>query len=653
MNRRRIKLIYFTILFVLILVPFNNCSSPFAVFEDSQSFSSLTTGEDLAYGQKLYQQHCASCHGVIHTSTKKDKSVESILTAFGTVRSMASLSAKLDSKQVASIALALRSPKTNDGRVQFSCAQDLSSQSSIHRLSNRELKNSIVSLLRNINASLGLDAELTRLISELPLDNRPRKENTFLVTPEIVNGHFEVAFYVGSYIAKSEIAKRSFPGTGGCLLTSPITEACANNFIKELGSLAFRRPLLNSEIESLARSFFDSTLTTDTERIANVASIVLMSPDFLYLIYDAGAPKIDGRLSLTSYEYASKISYLLTGAPPDTVLRDLAKSGAIFNSDVAVSQVNRLIKTDLGKESIQRFFKEWTHYDQFEGFNYSSEVLNGQSLENLRQAMEREINEFLVDVVVSTEGTYQDLLMSTNSFVYDNSLAQIYGIANPLGKVGLTSQHRAGLLTRAAFLTKRSGPLTSPVKRGLLIKEAFLCEGVGSPPPDAPSMLEPLPVDTYLTTRDRLEHLTMKAGSSCVNCHASMNNLGFPFEMYDTLGRVRSKERIFKPDGGFSGIELPINTRADTKDLASGVIQISDAVDLSLKLSNNDKALSCFVSKWTEFHLRRTPASGDGCLMNESLNTMYGKNLNQGSIQEMIRTTIRSEHFMNWNYLSK
>tara|TARA_B110001454_G_scaffold183141_1_gene178086 strand:- start:16982 stop:18904 length:1923 start_codon:yes stop_codon:yes gene_type:complete len=640
-------------LFVVILIPFNNCSKPFAVSEESESFSSLTTGEDLVYGQKLYQQHCASCHGVIHASTKKDKSAETILAAFGTVRAMASLSSKLDSKQVASIALALKSPKTNDGRIQFACTPDLAMQSSIHRLSNRELKNTIASLLKNINSSLVPDAELSRLISELPIDNKSKKENTFLVTPEIINGHFEVAYYLGNYIAKSDTAKRSFPGTSGCLLASPITQACANNFIKELGGLAFRRPLSNTEIENLATAFSDSSLTTDIERIANVVSIVVMSPDFLYLIYDGGTPKADGKLALTSYEYASKISFLLTGAPPDSVLRDLAKSGAILNSDVAAGQVNRLIKTDLGKESIQRFFKEWTHYDQFEGFNYSSEVLNGQSLENLRQAMEREINEFLVDVVVSNEGTYKELLMSTNSFVYDNSLAQIYGIANPLGKVGLASQHRAGLLTRAAFLTKRSGPLTSPVKRGLLIKEAFLCEGVGSPPPDAPSMLEPLPVDTYLTTRDRLEHLTMKTGTSCVNCHTSMNNLGFPFEMYDTLGRVRDKERIFKPDGAFSGVELPIDTKAESKDIESSVIQIADAVDLSSKLSNNDKALSCFVSKWTEFHLRRTPASGDGCLMNESLNTIYGKDSNQGSIQELIRNTIRSEHFKNWNYLSK
>ncbi|MBL7556785.1 MAG: DUF1592 domain-containing protein [Bdellovibrionaceae bacterium] len=436
-------------------------------------------------------------------------------------------------------------------------------------------------------------------------------------------------------------------------MISPINQACANNFVKGLGSLAFRRPLASAEVENLVSAFFDSSAVTDIEKIANVVSIVLMSPDFLYLIYDGGTPRADGKLMLTSYEYASKISYLLTGSPPDSILRDLAKTGAILSPDIAIGQVNRLIKTDLGKDTIQRFFKEWTHYDQFEGFNYSSEVLNGQSLENLRQAMEREINEFLIDVVVSNEGTYKELLMSTNSFVYDHSLAQIYGIANPLGKVGLASQHRAGLLTRAAFLSKRSGPLTSPVKRGLLIKEAFLCEGVGSPPPDAPSMLDPLPVDTYLTTRDRLEHLTMKAGTSCINCHSTMNNLGFPFEMYDTLGRVRDKERIFKTDGGFSGIELPINTKAESKDIESGVIQISDAIDISSRLSNSDKALSCFVSKWTEFHLRRSPASGDGCLMNESLNTIYGKDSNQGSIQDMIKSTIRSEHFMNWNYLSK
>ena len=339
-----------------------------------------------------------------------------------------------------------------------------------------------------------------------------------------------------------------------------------------------------------------------------------MNPDFLYLIFDGGSLNADGSLKLNAYEYASKISYILTGTSPDPILRSLASSGEILVPGTASAQASRLIKTDLGKLSMLRFFKEWLHYDQFDVFNYSNDVLNGQSLTNLRVAMEKEVDDFLVDTLVTKEGTYKDILTSTNSFIYDSSLAQIYGIANPSGPVMLSSQNRAGLLTRAAFLAKRSGPMTSPVKRGLLVKEAFLCEGVGSPPPDAPTMLDPLPANTYLTTRERLEHLTMKVGTSCINCHSVMNNLGFPFEMYDTLGRVRDREKIFNSNGTYSGRDLVINTQSESKEFNAAVTPLVNAIDMSEKLSTNDKALSCFAKKWNEYQMKRAPTAADGLL---------------------------------------
>ena len=41
-----------------------------------------------------------------------------------------------------------------------------------------------------------------------------------------------------------------------------------------------------------------------------------------------------------------------------------------------------------------------------------------------------------------------------------------------------------------------------------------------------------------------------------------------------------------------------------------------------------------------------------GCLLNDSLNTAYGKGNQQGSVQEMIKNTIQSEQFKKWNYLT-
>lgn len=640
---------------IAILLPFNNCGKGFSV-QEIQSSSLAPTADDgisdlSVIGKTVYARSCAGCHGDVDSSTKKDRTYEQIMTAINTIDAMKGLKLSVTSDQITALVAALRSPTSTDGRLKYTCDPSKAPKSVIQRLSNRELKNTVLAILNELDGASAGDSSLNQILNSLPSDIVSQKESTLLLTSNLVTEHFNLAYRLGEIFSTSAALKQNFPGTSGCLTVATISSSCADSFIRELGLRAFRRPLTTTESTAFKNIFSDASATSNSEKILLTTSAVFMAPDFHYQIYDRGLTESTAQnIKLSAYEFASRMSYLLTGSPPDITLRNLASNGTILQNDIALAQIQRLMGSSKGKENIVRFFREWLHYDKFETFNYSGQVLNGQSLTNLQPAMIKEIDDFVSDLTLNSNGTYENLLLSPQTYITENALAQLYGITNPNGATSLPGQERAGLLTRAALLSKRSGALTSPVKRGLFIKEALLCESVGTPPPNAPTMLDPLPEGTFLTTRERLTHLTQQNGTSCIACHSMMNNLGYPLEMYDTMGRYRQKEKIFLATGAFSGVSLDVNTTAEVKDLGANPKMISNALNLSQELANNDKALACFSKKWTAFQLRRTPAATEGCMMNNTLQIIYGSSNKQGSIQDVIKGTILSDEFKKWNY---
>jgi hypothetical protein len=111
---------------------------------------------------------------------------------------------------------------------------------------------------------------------------------------------------------------------------------------------------------------------------------------------------------------------------------------------------------------------------------------------------------------------------------------------------GLVEQHRGGLFGLGAILTTTSAPLrTSPVKRG----DWVLRRVVGTPVPPPPADAGSIPADDVqsdgLTLRRRLE--AHRANSSCVNCHARIDPLGFALENFDPVGRWRDEYRDGQP----------------------------------------------------------------------------------------------------------
>ena len=604
---------------------------------------------------------------------KRIKTVQVISTAVGllcTIVLFQNCSSKYDTtllEQTKSSLASLDTPgallpgtEIVNGKTQFVCNPANVPLTPMVKLSTREFKIAVFGIIddfsSDLNTPLSSDSVLKNLANSIPSDVLAedriafKEQNSFL-NQLTSNSYFNFVLKASELVANSTNGLGKYSNTNGCLIATPITKTCYQSFVKELGSRAFRKTLSLTEGNALADRLWDATLSTPDLLKVTLAS-VLLDPSFLYRVYDQGTVSNRGArvLNLTAEELASKLSFLITGKAPDANLKQKALSGQILNPVVLSGEVDRLMVLPEAQDMIRRLFRESYGYDRFDAFNYSTEFLSGITTANLPAAMSQELDRFFVDTVLTNNGTFYDLMTSQNSNITDSNLAKVYGFSSAPGATVLPSE-RTGFINRAAFLAKKSGNYTSPVKRGLVVLENVLCQSIGNPPPTAPTSVTESEINTmYHTTRERYSGLTEIKGTSCILCHSRINSLGFNFEKYDSLGRFRTAEKIYTTATGPAVASLPVDTQTTVSELTTTSKIITDSVDLANNLANNDRALMCFVSRLKKFESRRNISSSDSCQMNNSLKVLYGSGGSQGSIKQALKNLILSDDFKIWSY---
>jgi hypothetical protein len=91
------------------------------------------------------------------------------------------------------------------------------------------------------------------------------------------------------------------------------------------------------------------------------------------------------------------------------------------------------------------------------------------------------------------------------------------------------------------------------------------------------------------TTRQAMEAL-VKVEPICSGCHTLTDPVGFTFENFDAIGRVR------RMDNG-----LPV----DTASAPAGIGAVADAVELSAKVAAAPEASACFADGWLAYATMR------------------------------------------------
>lgn len=403
--------------------------------------------------------------------------------------------------------------------------------------------------------------------------------------------------------------------------------SCANTFVDTFAPRVWRRPIDSAERNRLVALTVAEPSFSDGIRVA--LRVMLTAPDFLYRS-ELGEDK-DGLRVLTAHELASALSYALTGTQPDAALMAAANSGRLRDPTVLRSEASRLLESPRARDHLATFFVSWLGADRVTRAVKSPTVYPGFN-EALRESILEETRAFAEHVVFEGSGRFAELFTADYTFA-DQTLAQHYGISGITGqsprKVTAPPSRQAGLLAHASVLsTTAHSDQTSPILRGLFVRERLLCQTFGAPPPDAGGLP---PVDPNATTRERFRQHT--DNDACRSCHQYIDDLGFGFEHFDGVGRWRDTDQ-----------GQPIDARGNLND-REGFGTNTDAPfeglpALGRLVAESPTARACFAKQLARHTLGAFEA--DRCQLTE-LERLF--EVNGGDIKALVLELVTSRTF--------
>jgi hypothetical protein len=317
--------------------------------------------------------------------------------------------------------------------------------------------------------------------------------------------------------------------------------ACAKSFVGTFGPKVYRRPLLDDEVSSLL-ALYDAGAegASYEDGIDQTVRGLLQSAGFLYLTELGSAVEpATGPFTLTPYEIASSISYLVTAAPPDDALLAKAVAGALDDPDEREAQVRRLFKQDdLAADNTVRMVREWLGIDLIDGTAKDSVVYPAFAAE--KPKIVSESKDFVKAVLFRGKGTVAELLGA--DWTVDSGPLDMYGTGDAGPLTGTTHvTDRVGILNQAAFLARYANAHEShPVFRGVAIARRVACIHIDSPSSFLNIMVVPPAPDPSMTTRERFD--VHAQDPVCQLCHKTIDGFGFSFEKYDGMGAFRTQE---------------------------------------------------------------------------------------------------------------
>jgi hypothetical protein len=374
-------------------------------------------------------------------------------------------------------------------------------------------------------------------------------------------------------------------------------------FVREFGLRAFRRPLGDDEVGAIA-TLFDLGPEAFPEMDPFAAGVrialeaILQSPFFVYRV-ERSKTVAGGLVELDGYELANRLSYFVWDSMPDDDLFAAAADGSLANPETFAAQAERMLDDRRARAKLERFHDE---IFQIGGWIYNEHSLPEWRPE-LAEMMQTEARLFIDDVIVGG-GNVQNLLTSNVAFVNED-MASFYGVSGISGtdyqRVELDRAERAGILTRLGFLTKNTDDQPDPVHRGVFISEQILCRNIPPPPEFDPLLHQP----EGETNRERYESITGPGTGICATCHtAFINPLGFAFESYDALGRLR------EDDNGH-----PIDDSASYVTEDGRTLEYDGGIELSNALADLPAVHQCYAGRLLEFAYGRPLADVDSPLV--------------------------------------
>jgi len=404
---------------------------------------------------------------------------------------------------------------------------------------------------------------------------------------EIVVGRMDVAAFARRFSSSRKLTDDSMRG-----------------LIAKMGPWVLRGPLEEHEIVAL-RGVSTTVASAGggyDEAVAYTLQAMLQSPRFVYRIErqrgDGSAWPVD------NYELASRLSYILWGAPPDEELYRAAERGELDRGGIR-KQTARMLRDPRAVARSVQFVDEWLNLARLANLRPNPDKFPNWDA-RLAADMRDETRAFFEDVVWRQQRPLVDLLNAQVTFATPR-LARHYGLP-PAGQ-GLARYdlnevpERGGLLTHGSVLTV-GGDEASMVSRGLFVLHDFLRGVVKDPPP----CVDTTPVATKAGLTQRAIAESRIANKNCGGCHARFEPLAFGLEQFDGLGAFHRRDEHGNPLRDDGQILFPGS---------AGAVSYQSAAELMDLLADCDRVAQTITWKLAQFALGRPLGAADAATVQQ------------------------------------
>ena len=409
------------------------------------------------------------------------------------------------------------------------------------------------------------------------------------------------------------------------LFESPLRESSESAYSEEVlrrfMSRAYRRPVREDELQSVMEflTAVRPEFPSHEEAMIEALSLVLIRPEFLYLVEPGGEEK----RPIDNWELASRMSYFLWSTMPDQELLDRAADGTLSDRRVRSEQVQRMLRHPESSRFVEQFAEQWLKLRNMDSVSVQRELYPDFD-ERLRADMRGEAIAYLRHLIEENHSV--DKLLQSDFTMLNGRLARHYGIEGVTGetfrRVELAAEHhRGGLLGQAGFLLANStGADSHAIRRAVWIRDRLLNDPPAPPPPDVPSLEESTPNFHELSVRQQLEVHRQKP--ACASCHRNLDAWGIALENYDATGRWRDEVRRIR-EGKM--VSLPVES---TGELPGGIVLTgAAALREHLVAAHQHEAARSLVTRLLAYALGRQVERGDAAAIEELSGQLAQKKL--------------------------
>ena len=394
-------------------------------------------------------------------------------------------------------------------------------------------------------------------------------------TEAIAKGALQVSGMIGPHLFVLAGTKADAPDRGEKLKA----------FTLSFAQMAYRRPLTDEQKADLTAIYAASVAPEVAAKRAFI--FTLSNPAFLY---PGIGPQDD-------YAVASRLALTLWDSVPDATLLKAAAAGQLKDAALVRLQAQRMMKDPRAKSKLRDFLHHWLHVEEGAEIAKDQKEYPGFD-QGVVMDLRTSLDLFAESIVWSEASDYRQLLLS-DTILMNERLAKFYGQKVEAGAgfqpVKMDADQRGGVLTHPFVLATFSyTKSSSPIHRGVFVTRNILGLML-KPPPMAIAFMDDK-FDPSFTMREKVTELTSKP--ACMSCHVTINPLGFSFERFDAVGRVRSTDN-----------KKPVDPTSDYTTSDGNVIKLTGARDVAIHAAESLSGQTGFVRNLFQEMVKQPPAA--------------------------------------------